>query len=218
MVADSYKIAYNDSMTTRKTTLSKLHTKRQYSYAGEEQAYELVVWLNAARDSRRIVAVLGTLQQLQKPQKQPFRGRSRDLFFTLLEQLQNLWMRPVPRFDMSLRGRELYGRFFIGWKVMHGTDVMEFPRRGRKFQLGKFQFGEGDAFQRIVELSERGLVDRVRRCQQCQKWFFARVERKHHCSRKCLLKSFSQSKEFKARRAAYMDNYRKDVKGKSQFK
>lgn len=56
----------------------------------------------------------------------------------------------------------------------------------------------------VLELVERGAILRVRRCEQCKKWYLARFSIQRFCTDSCRGKHFSQSDTFKAHRRKYM--------------
>ncbi len=58
-------------------------------------------------------------------------------------------------------------------------------------------------------LGQDGYLDRLRKCNACGKWFYARVIHKFSCSVACQQKYFRTSKEWKERRAKYMRDYRR---------
>lgn len=59
----------------------------------------------------------------------------------------------------------------------------------------------------VLHVLSQGAILKVRRCQQCPRWFFARVSQQSYCSAACRGKHFSTSETFKANRRAYMRNY-----------
>ena len=70
----------------------------------------------------------------------------------------------------------------------------------------------GKALQQIERLSEKGLLDRIRRCQICGRWLFAKHRRQRFCKDSCREKAFRKTPDGRAKRAKYMRKYRKDVK------
>lgn len=51
-------------------------------------------------------------------------------------------------------------------------------------------------------------VERVRRCGECDRWFFAVTNHQNYCSEGCRQKHAAHSEEFKASRREYMRDYR----------
>jgi len=60
----------------------------------------------------------------------------------------------------------------------------------------------------IVSLSDDSLLDRVRPCGYCGKWFFGA---RFYCSAKCKQAAYRSKPDFKAHAAAYQKKYYKDV-------
>jgi hypothetical protein len=67
----------------------------------------------------------------------------------------------------------------------------------------------------ILELIDQNAVNKIRRCKQCAKWYFARVSQQEFCSSLCRGKAHAQTEPFKERRRSYMrDYYRLQQSGK----
>ena len=183
-------------MSIESNTFNQSRTKRQYSYVGEEHAAKVVEWLNGAHDITRLAEILFIMQFLEKE----IAGREKE------SKQAAAWR--------TLLNRKL-SRFRL-FPVLLSSYRLGFRNVGK----GTFVRGEDMAVMAIVEgLFPWGLAHRVRRCKQCQKWFFARVERKQYCTTACLQKAFTQREEFKTKRAEYMRKHRKDLKGRKwQFK
>lgn len=60
--------------------------------------------------------------------------------------------------------------------------------------------GEGKAVSAFIQLGEAGLLGRVRRCNHCQKWIFARFPHQSCCSAYCRERFFRSSEHWKAKR------------------
>ena len=65
----------------------------------------------------------------------------------------------------------------------------------------------------IVRLAQAGYLLRVRRCKECEKWFFARFNHQLFCSQKCRQKDFNQSEKGRQHRADYMRDYMRKYRG-----
>jgi hypothetical protein len=60
----------------------------------------------------------------------------------------------------------------------------------------------------VLQLIEQGAILKIRRCQQCTKWYFAHVPQQEFCSTSCRRKHQSGSEKFKEERRKYMrDRY-----------
>jgi hypothetical protein len=63
----------------------------------------------------------------------------------------------------------------------------------------------------IAELASNQILERMRQCEACMKWFFARTNKKMVCSNACRLAKFKEADQqtYKQNRAEYMRHYRK---------
>jgi hypothetical protein len=59
----------------------------------------------------------------------------------------------------------------------------------------------------ILHLINDRAVLKVRRCQQCTKWYFGRFSHQNFCSSACRGKHFSRTEPFKEKRRKYMREY-----------
>jgi hypothetical protein len=60
----------------------------------------------------------------------------------------------------------------------------------------------------VVQLLGQGTILRVRRCEQCTLWFFARFSHQEFCKTSCRTKHSAKSEKFKEKRRKYMrDRY-----------
>jgi hypothetical protein len=75
------------------------------------------------------------------------------------------------------------------------------------------------AFVDALNLASAGLIHRLRRCRQCTRWFYARVEDHFCCSAQCRERHFRTTPEGKEKRKKYMQRYRaqpSSIQGKRQ--
>jgi len=82
------------------------------------------------------------------------------------------------------------------------------PRRRPGFPLNPMEVDDGMACQMILELARAGWLNRLRRCQRCHNWLYAKFRHQTFCSTKCQQKHYAQSEEWKAKRREYMREYR----------
>jgi hypothetical protein len=61
----------------------------------------------------------------------------------------------------------------------------------------------------LLRVIGEGEILSIRRCQQCENWFFARVSNQIFCKPSCQKKDFSQTEDFKVKRCKYMHDYRR---------
>jgi len=87
------------------------------------------------------------------------------------------------------------------------------PRRpGTRYEMGEMQ-----ALEVVINLARAGYLNRLRRCIQCQKWLYAKVRHQTFCSMKCQQKQHAQTEEFKEKRRDYMRRYyHKNFSGKAR--
>jgi hypothetical protein len=76
---------------------------------------------------------------------------------------------------------------------------------------------EADAVLSILQLAQNGYVHRLRECEDCRKWFFARFSHSRFCSQGCQQRNYRRSPEWRKHRNQYMrDYYRQNLKGKTR--
>jgi len=56
------------------------------------------------------------------------------------------------------------------------------------------------------------LVNRIRRCAECRRWFFAVTEHQKYCGDKCRKRHAAHGEEFLEKRRTYMRDYRQNQK------
>ncbi len=56
------------------------------------------------------------------------------------------------------------------------------------------------------------LVHRIRRCLECQRWFFAITEHQKYCGDNCRKRHAARGEEFLEKRRIYMRDYRQKQK------
>ncbi len=72
---------------------------------------------------------------------------------------------------------------------------------------------EGETLLIALRVSQKGVLDRVRKCPWCGKWFFARFQHQCFCQTKCQQEHFRDSDAWKEHRREWMrDYYRKTYK------
>jgi hypothetical protein len=60
----------------------------------------------------------------------------------------------------------------------------------------------------VLNLANDGLLHRLRRCQQCTRWFYAKAEKQLFCCGACRERQFRTTPEGRERRRLYMQHYR----------
>jgi hypothetical protein len=66
---------------------------------------------------------------------------------------------------------------------------------------------EQRAVSAFIQLGESGLLERVRRCNHCEKWIFARFPHQSCCSAYCRERLFRSSEQWKAKRRKKAKEY-----------
>jgi hypothetical protein len=108
----------------------------------------------------------------------------------------------TPQLDLSLLGA--HDRFSLRW----------ISARKTKFKDPAW------ILQRILEMTQQGSLDRVRKCI-CGRWFFAATKKKEVCSDACRFRKFQEGlgPAFKEERRKYMQKYyRRKAKAKNAKK
>jgi hypothetical protein len=59
----------------------------------------------------------------------------------------------------------------------------------------------------ILRLINDEAILKIRKCEQCAKWYFARISNQNFCSSACRGKHFSRTEAFKKKRRKYMRDY-----------
>jgi len=95
-----------------------------------------------------------------------------------------------------------------------GPFTIEWHRDWRsEIEYGKppYKHLAGQYLELILNIARAGELERIRHCDQCQKWHYAMRSTQKFCSMKCQQKRYTQPDEFKAQRRAYMnDRYSKN--------
>jgi hypothetical protein len=76
---------------------------------------------------------------------------------------------------------------------------------------------EGEKLLTVLRISQEGVLDRVKKCPGCGKWFFARFRHQRFDKMKCQQEHFRNSAAWKARRNQWARNYYKQTRSKKQM-
>ncbi len=79
---------------------------------------------------------------------------------------------------------------------------------GQKHPGAPGDLSEGTVLQLVLDLGRAGQLNRLRRCMRCRKWLYATYKHQTFCSKKCQEGHYRKSEEWKAKRRAYMQEYR----------
>jgi hypothetical protein len=75
-----------------------------------------------------------------------------------------------------------------------------------------FDSVEECALDLLLEEQKKGNISRFRRCDRCEKWFYAVTHHQRFCVEGCRKQYASRSDEYKRKRRSYMRDYRKREK------
>jgi hypothetical protein len=207
------------------------HTKREY--AGEQEASPVVEWLNAAKiapEARRNYArVLNILQQLLRldPIADAWRPAYRrpdlmdhdDKYTKLMAEAYGI----ADRLNASLKHYRLApqieprlgeGGVYVRWESASGSrgfSVMVCDLQGSP----PFPVSEPRVIQKLLELSRKSCLKRIRACRECDRWFYAKFSHALFCSQQCQQKHFRTSETFKKHKREYMRDLRTKHKARS---
>jgi hypothetical protein len=156
----------------------------------EELLFGLVSYLNKAKapKDKQIVGLVERLLALEEIDAKKM-DRALD---ELNRYLRRYRFRPLvtPWYDAN----EHPTRWFVHW----------YSGRPGRMPIGKF--GPLDM---IFDLARAGQLNRLRHCNHCRNWLYARSRHQIFCSTRCQQKQFTATEAFKAHRRQYMrDRYR----------
>jgi hypothetical protein len=194
------------------------------NYGAETQASDLVMWLNQARSAShlsyerllKLRTLLGDASDLSMRYRRlnPRGDLGLPEFVVEAENLKDKINHLVRGYRLQPHANELRlsaHRWFFGWEtpgkrtftaMIPGT-IPGYEQQGRR------EFGEASALMKLIEISQSGYLDRVKTCEQCAEWFYAKFSHARFCTRACQQNHFRSSSEFKAHKAQYMKDQRK---------
>jgi hypothetical protein len=177
----------------------------RHQFRGEKRGDRLAEWLNAGvgKDRQRIIGLIEDLQSITS--------------YTLILHQAGKYLDDEKLEQLEERINKRLSFYKGGVPALSAVD-----ETGRGiFRLwiqstSKLRLDEWEALDLTTALSKQGLIDSVRICEQCEKWFFARFSHQHFCpGGKCRTKHYRSSESFKADRREYArENYRLKRDGK----
>jgi hypothetical protein len=179
-------------------------------------AYEgslLTEWLNQPRrtgDHRRIERLLVNLSVVFSLR---LRGSPTGLG-VMLEDFRDflgLEKSQVKTFDKCLKEVQTELEHYRMRPILRDLDSATEPKMGGALN---FDWDSGDspaarAILLIMSLGNLGLVQRVRHCRNCKRWFYAKFSHNEFCSTKCQQAHYKSSPQWREQRKKYMRQYRK---------
>jgi hypothetical protein len=198
-----------------------LEQRERRVYAGEPWAHGLIAWIEKNRgraSGRRIQALLREMREIGEGLEGPVFGHSQTGIPTVVrlarspdaaarnEALRN-------SINRRLRRYRLWPELLLLPKP--GTPNRWFPRWHAEGERSRTpnSLSEADALLRILLLAQNGNVHRLRECDDCGLWFFARFKHARFCSTECQQRNYRRSPEWRERRNEYMrEYYRQNLK------
>ena len=177
------------------------------AYGGEWEGKLLAGMLNrfqGTTDGKRVASLLGDMQQLEESApsvKQKARPRAARQPGDVARFVQTYAkIGPVlARVNTELAGtpQKLQLTITSGGRV----DIDWMRGRGNALR-------PEDAMWPMLQLVRQGYLNRVRHCELCRKWFYARFRHQTFCGTICQQKHYRSSSEWKAHRSEWMRDYR----------
>ncbi|MBZ5562332.1 MAG: hypothetical protein LAP13_07905 [Acidobacteriia bacterium] len=209
------------------------HVSREYF--GEREAHDIIEWMNEFGSTRRgrpvlrlweaynryVQFLLTNVQEVRavigkeigvRPEVSPVLDRKAEQHFRQLDEREN---------------REFRRKAAKAWEQCHATATeehfaFEFLRRITPQHLlvpkprqALERKTAGQAAFELYVLSHQPAFHKIRQCQTCRRFFYARFKHKKFCSVKCQQKYYKQSPEWKAYRAGWMRTHRVILKTKN---
>ncbi len=188
--------------------------------AGEDEASDLLYWLNERRrtaDHARIERLLKNLAILRrwfgegtnKADELPWdAGVSWDVGLVALSD---------SRSALASVRRELRRHRF--WPALANVVSPSSRTKGSKLDfwwspVKRSGANMSAAVLTIQLLGTSGLLHRIQQCKKCSRWFFARTIVQKLCSEKCRKQLYKSSPQFKEHRRKYMRQYRAHTEAK----
>jgi len=178
--------------------------RARHTFAGQQEGTYLAEWLNNNELPR-----IGAGHREQRSEART-RKRIAQLVQDLNTSAETFIRESKP--DAKLAGqidREL-SRYALRVKTVHVQDEGKY----KTFAEPRWIFGwyssagarVAEMVFRIVRLGERGLLGRVRACDRCKRWFYAKFNHQRFCGKKCQLQHYQTSEEWKRRRRERYQN------------
>jgi len=174
----------------------KSHTA--HTFAGQQDGTSLVEWLND-QEPRRITA-----EKDEHCAEARMRKRIAQLVEDLNKSAETYIREGKPDAALTEKIDDQLSRYSLKVRTFHVQDEGKY----KTFAEPKWIFGwyssagarAAEMIFRIVRLGERGLLARVRTCNRCTRWFYAKFNHQRFCSKKCQLRHYQTSEEWKRRR------------------
>ena len=179
--------------------------KANKQFRGQKPGLALVKWLNEPQTGKEYVEELlhdaqlvfewiteyPSLRQLNLAKRNKKLPKE---FWVTYEKLNESLAKFIyaPQVDLH----ELPDGERISWTLM--ADDLPLPMQLLSIQIGW-----------VLQLIDQGAVLKLRRCKECESWFFAQFDHRRFCKTLCQIKHFAGSEKFKKKRRLYMREYNK---------
>jgi ribosomal protein S27AE len=189
------------------------HRSQMRTYTGEEECRALVDWLNREGKTGgglKIQTLLTYAHDLsQAGPISAVRGQEMPLRVAVSEQVR-FWESAISPIAAKRAARLRRVLKMVGVPKVGVTVNVRVDDTGRLRLVLATGRPWGEALLTTLRLDEMGVIDRVRKCPRCGKWFFARFRHQRFCQLKCQQKHFRESEAWKEHRRRWMrDYYRK---------
>lgn len=191
---------------------------KQRYYPGQIEANEILPWLNrpsknpSQRRINELLAAIHSFHAVSFPSDSglsgvEFKGKFRMARMLLVKQKEDIKLasHAMRRIDRVMSGYVLTP--FLGNPTEVGWQIRWFPPVRR--HVSKQRKTEIFVLLNILELAREGQIERLRKCDECAKWHFAKFKHQRFCSAQCQQKHYKKSPEWKTYRLAYMRRYRR---------
>lgn len=195
-----------------KHTSHELRARR--AYRGEKTAKALAKWLNKPPSSDHAAWLMDETSGHALVERFLMDAQT---VFRQLAKFQN-----VAGFHAARRKKQLSAQFWKSYERLNDTlgefALVPFVDFESVYEGRAVSWSVADQspvahvarqLNRVLGLLADDAVEKVRRCKQCQKWFFARFSHQTFCKSSCQHQEFSLTDDFRAKRAAYMREYRR---------
>jgi hypothetical protein len=205
-----YKSVVTDNVIMRRLHLSRAAQKKFHLHELAEHENEgirdLVAWLNGSKGTEGYKRIGGLIQLIGEIR----RGMPPVTFLEFMKKdmsadsgNQHVWEK-IRRINEQLRDYPMCPRYTT--LRTRGEGMKLSPLKWEWWPVGNLA---AKAAYQVVRLEEDCLLELLRPCTDCKKWFFAAREWQKFCSKRCRDQHYSSSPEGRATRASYMRGYRK---------
>jgi len=159
----------------------------------------LIDWLNRARpvSVRRALEIMGLAQRAHRIAEEARSASTDQQCRSCIVRLNRI----LSELNAVLFRYDCKARIFFYASSLH-RQYLFFSGHGRDSEITAIAF--------LIE--NLTLVHRIRRCLECQRWFFAITEHQKYCRDNCRKRHAARGEEFLEKRRTYMRDYRQKQK------